>query len=228
MKITGALIILFLVSGFAFSQTDYSGNYGYSYKTKTAKTSTYKPSKDDTGPSAGLTLLFIDKTHYKFWLDVNKGWPNYHVGYINGILVLDKNTGVYKERKEFNDSICGLYFTFSSRSVDIEQQGTDIDCGFGAYVYADGTYKKYNSRKVSADNFRLQYIDVAVYKITVEKAFVFEDSSGLKKKDQYFILNDEVLSTNNAGSFIYIEHLTKSGKFIYGWIRKSETDYIEQ
>jgi hypothetical protein len=186
-----------------------------------------KPSKEEAhdGASGQLTVFRIDKTHYKFWLGVGKGWPNYHTGNIDGIMTATGNGGIFKEKQEFSDSFCTLTFTFSAKSVSISQEGTDIDCGFGANVYADGDYKKRNSRKVTVAEFSDLYFDASRYSIAADKAYVFDDSSGLKRKNQYFVKNDELIAVRESGGFIYIEHLTSSGKFVYGWIRKSETDY---
>ncbi|TMI71452.1 MAG: hypothetical protein E6H09_13275 [Bacteroidetes bacterium] len=219
-------ILFLLICQAGHSQTDYSGVYSFSYK-PLFDPKGKRPSKEEAndGPSGGLSVLLVDKTHYKFWLDVGKGWPNYHIGYINGIMTITGNRGIFKEKQDYSDSSCTLYFSFSAKSVSITQQGTDVDCGFGANVYADGTYKKRNARKITVAEFSDLYFDAPRYNITADKAYVFEDSSGLKSKNQYFVKNDELISVNESTGFIYIEHLTSSGKFIYGWIRKSETDF---
>jgi hypothetical protein len=215
-----------LICHAGYSQTDHSGLYSYSDKPMFDPKGE-RPSKEEAndGASGQLTVFRIDKTHYKFWLGVGKGWPGYHTGNINGIMTVTANRGFFKEKQDFSDSFCTLIFTFSAKSVSISQDGTDIDCGFGAFVYADGDYKKRNGKRITTDQFNDLYFDAARYNITADKAYVFEDSSGLKRKNQYFVKNDELIGVNESAGFIYIEHLTSSGKFIYGWIRKNETDY---
>jgi hypothetical protein len=226
MRVTILSILFFLICQTGHSQTDYSGLYNYSDK-PVFDPKGERPSKEEAndGPSGELTVLRIDKTHYKFWLGVGKGWPGYHIGNIHGIMTVTANRGIFKEKQDYSDSACRLYFTFSGKSVSIVQEGTDIDCGFGAFVYADGNYKKRNAKKVTVDQFNDLYFDASRYSIIADKAPIFEDSLGLRTKNQYFVKNDELISLNESAGFIYIEHLTSSGKFIYGWIRKSETDY---
>lgn len=221
-----ALLALSLLFQPALSQSDYSGIYGYSFKVKVDSRGV-QPPKDETdaGPSGSLTILKIDKNQYKFWLDISKGWPNYHIGFIDGILTVNKNKGLYKGKMDYVDSACILEFTFINKAVKIEQHGTDSDCGFGAFVYADGNYKKKIAGKISVKEFHNLYMDASSYRVRVSKALVFADSSGINNKNQYFILNDEILSTRESDNYIYIEHLTKAGKFIYGWLRKSEVEY---
>jgi hypothetical protein len=64
-----------------------------------------------------------------------------------GIVPLTGRVAVW-ETREWGEP-CGLRFRFGPDELTIEQDGTDVDCGFGGGVHADGRYRRI-SRKPPA------------------------------------------------------------------------------
>jgi hypothetical protein len=216
------LIITLFFFYYALAQADFTGNYHFQSKIYVHKDSPSKPGKDEAGRMGDLQLLKIDSVKYKFWLSVNKGWPGYHQGDVDGIVEIRNGKGIFKELQEYSESPCILKFAITNKYTELEQSSTDSECGFGASVYADGKYPKRNNHRLTNKELQDQYIDIYKYRVIAEKAFLYEDSSGNKIKKQYFIKDDIVICPSESEGFIYAEYITPSGKFIYGWIPKSE------
>lgn len=66
---------------------------------------------------------------------------NVHMGFAHGIAPLKGSTAISRPDDTEN---CTLTFTFTGDSLELEQGGGDFECGFGAGVYAGGTYKRTN------------------------------------------------------------------------------------
>ena len=212
----------------AFCQADYSGNYGFQSKIYVDKSSTLKPSKDEQGHLGALTLLKIDNDKYKFWLSANRGWPSYNNGEINGILIFKNKVAVFTKKLEYSDSSCKINFYFNPGFVQVDQKANDIDCGFGHNVFADGKYKKKDAHKINNAELRDLYIDVSFYKVITAKAFLSVDEAGINQKQQYFIKGDKILCTEENDSFIYVESISPSGKFVYGWLKKVDVVLVKK
>jgi hypothetical protein len=208
------------IIGKATAQTDYSGNYSFSFDVAEA----LEPPKDqkNAGPEGFLTLFKIDSVQYKFWLNVNKGYPSFNMGMADGFITVKSNKAVYETKTDYADSSCKIIFTFHKNFVELEQRSTDFDCGFGHNVYADGKYEKKDALKLNNAGIKKQYIEISVYKIVADRAFLFEDKEGVKIKKQYFIKNDRVFSPAEDVNFVYVEFITANGKFIYGWLNKKD------
>lgn len=217
-------LILFFISIKIEAQIDYSGNYGFQSKVYIDKDSEWKPNKDelDQGRMGELTLFKIDSVKYKFWLSANRGWPSYNQGNIDGIIDIKRGKAVFKVKQDYSDSSCVIVFVFNNNYLEVEQRSSDSDCGFGMNVYADGKYKRRGIKKIKNAGLEDLYTDFTKYEIISGKAFLFEDGSGDKMKKPYFIKGDNVLSTAENDNYVYVEYISASGKFIYGWIKKSE------
>lgn len=63
--------------------------------------------------------------------------PGVHIGMIYGIATKKGKAYVYK-----NEDGCEISMTFAGDDVTLGQKGTDVDCGFGAFIGASGTLKK--------------------------------------------------------------------------------------
>lgn len=207
------------------AQTDHSGNYGFSFPVPKE----LHPPKNEknAGAMGDLTLFKIDSVQYKFWLNVNRGYPSYNMGYLDGIIAVKNNKAIFRQKQDYTDSTCVMVFDFNKNYIQMEQRSSDFDCGFGHNVFADGKYDKKDSYKLKNADLKKQYIEIERYQVDAAKAFVFEDSSGIKQKKQYFIKGDIVFSPAENDAYAYVEYITASGKFIYGWLKKSDLKTIK-
>ena len=211
------------------AQIDYSGNYHFQFKVYVDRNSPLKPKRDEIsqGRMGDLTLFKIDSVKYKFWLSANRGWPSYNQGNIDGIIDVKDAKALYKGKQDYTDSSCIIVFHFYKSYIEVEQKSSDSQCGFGFNVYADGKYSKRTSTKLKNADLENIYVEYTKYKILSDKAFMFEDGSGTKTKRQYFIKDDIVLGAIETENFVYVEFISRSGKFIYGWLKKSEIKAID-
>ena len=120
-----AAIILVLVSLIGYQQPPkIQGTYKYSY----AKNSAY-----------GLI-----KIHYKnptiilFYLEANRGEPDYNSGSTYGRLTFNKKTGNYEHIPTDTAHDCKLILIKRKDKIIIKT--VSGDCGFGYGVFADGNY----------------------------------------------------------------------------------------
>jgi hypothetical protein len=219
-------IILFLAiisgPGKIFAQIDHSGSYGFQYKIQYDKSSSEKLGKDEQGRSGSLHLLKLDDGRYKFWLSASKGWPSYNLGELNGFITIKNSKAGYNEKNDYSEAACKIVFTFSANNIKIEQQSTDMDCGFGMGVYTDGDYKSKSANKLKNTDLENMNSGFSKYNIAVAKAYLYDDKAGNTLKNQYFIKGDKVIATDETDQFIYVEYISNSGKFIYGWLKKFE------
>jgi hypothetical protein len=220
-------LIVFFFPLFVLSQTDYSGIYGFKSKISYDKRSEIKPGKDDVGRIGSLTLLKIDSTHYKFWLSLNKGWPAYHSGDIDGILEIKNTKSIFLKKYDWQHDDaqpCKIEFEFALKVISVTQE---TECGFGAGVYIGDDFNLQKKGRLKSSEFKEQYFDPYIHEVIVEKAFLYTDSTGTTIKKQYFIKGDKIIVDDESSEFVYIEHLTSSGKFINGWMKKSEVQWVQ-
>ncbi len=107
--------------------------------------------KNQDSPEGGgyLVLKQLDNGRVKFELDINNGPPNYHSGTAVGEIELNGNSGVYttSEYKTAGQQPCAISFMLVEGAVELTQeQGSDMSCGFGQGVVADGIYNKKNNK----------------------------------------------------------------------------------
>lgn len=230
-----SIILLFLFSGLAITaktQIDYTGNYGFQMKVYYDKDSEIKPSKDERGlgRTGHLKLMKMDPGKYRFWLSANRGWPSYNQGDIDGILDIKNNKASFTAKMDYADSACKLLFFFYTAYIKVEQTSSDSDCGFGHNVFTTGKYNKQNSKKLTnKELLELTVAEVEEYVIVEEKAFLFTEAnaeSGQKK--QYFVKGDIIFSMREKDEFIYTEFINPAGKFVYGWLNKSQVSPVKK
>src|SRR5262245_9255294 len=118
----------------ARAQTTYSGVYGYSEK----------PSGDvpkdhaDEGPTGTLVLLRMENNKYRFWLDINKGWPSFNMGETDGTITFKNGKASFDNTYQDSRDSCILHFTIANNVIRISGTSAEFNCGFGQGVYADG------------------------------------------------------------------------------------------
>lgn len=221
MKRITIYIITFFISLPAMAQLDYSGSYGYSFKLEGYTGN----DKDATGPKGTLVLLKMDGTKYRFWLDVTIGWPNYNVGETDGTVTFVNDTASFDNTFEDAEKPCILKFKRAGNAIHINSLSTSFNCGFGNGVNADGDYLKLkNQPALNYTWLKKQYSESPYIAITSKKAEVYQDENCLHSfpKSLFFVKGDKLLSIAETEKTVYTEFITQAGKFIYGWIRKTD------
>ena len=87
-----------------------------------------------------------------FALEAYRGAPSHNSGFVDGILDFYELGDMVWEMDEFGD-VCKLTFRFEQDKLDIIQDGTSLSCGFGANVYAGGTYDRTSSEEPKMPNY---------------------------------------------------------------------------
>ena len=219
-------LLFYLLSIFAMAQTNLSGSYGY----------TFKPGgntgndKNATGPTGTLILLKMEGDKYRFWLDVTLGWPNYNVGETDGAVTFVNDTASFDNTFEDAEKPCILKFKITGNVVNINSLSTSFNCGFGNGVNADGDYTKLKTQPILNNAWlKKEYQQSPTIIITSNKAEVFQDENHLYpfSKKQYFVKGDQLISIAETEKMIYTEFITLPGKFIYGWIKKTDIKLLD-
>lgn len=226
MKKITIYIIALLIGLPAMAQPNYSGSYGYSFK----PVGDPGNDKDATGPAGTLVLLKMDGNKYRFWLDVTLGWPNYNTGETDGTVTFVNDTASFDNTFEDAEKPCILKFKIFGKTIHINSLSTSFNCGFGNGVNADGDYAFLKTQPaLNYGWLRKQYLETPLITIISKKAEVYQDENCLHSflKSQYFVKGDVLLSIAETEKTVYTEFITSSGKFIYGWIRKTDIKMIE-
>ncbi len=88
-----------------------------------------------------LRIVFSGVYNYK----MANGEPMANVGEADGKAEIAGDTAVFKPE---DTEQCAITLKFlPGGRLKVKQQGTDVECGFGANVSADGNYKKVSSAK---------------------------------------------------------------------------------
>jgi len=219
MKNIFILTTFVLLTITSFSQTNYSGLYSYSFKPKGNPPATEKA----RGPNGQLVLLKMEGTLYRFWLDVTIGWPNYNVGETDGTITLVNDTASFDNTFEDAERPCILKFQLSNNVITINSQSTSFNCGFGNGVHADGEYT-FDKVQPKLDNAWLQkeYYSSPTMEVVKNKAQLYSDENCLYAKTQFFVKGNKLLSIAENQTSIYTEFITPDGKFIWGWLKKTD------
>jgi len=101
---------------------------------------------------------------------------------------------------------------------------TSFNCGFGNGVNADGDYTKLKTQPVLNNQWlKKEYPEAAMIVFTADKTEVFQDETMLHpfSPKQYFSRGETMPAIVQTETVIYTEYITPSGKFMYGWIKKS-------
>jgi hypothetical protein len=213
--------LLLFISVCSYAQINYTGHYGYIESEKDFLRRHPKAPKDEMGYKNNLVLLRLKNNEYKFWLYVIKGYPGYNSGEIEGIIRIANDSAVYFKKDTLVGFECNVVFHFYSEKVFINH--VDGNCGFGAGVTADGEYPKISSTiptmKDVADNYQ---IEVPEYKVVSDKAIIYKSADNSAPTKQYFVKGDSVYAFEQDNEFVYIQFITKAGKYIEGWLKKSD------
>jgi hypothetical protein len=86
--------------------------------------------------------------------DLSTGNGSVHIGTAMGQMPLKENAAVFSEAEY---PACTFRFTFKGESLELAQEGGDLDCGFGAGVYAGGTYTHSDKIIPQASEFEADY-----------------------------------------------------------------------
>jgi hypothetical protein len=213
------LVLLICFSGSA--QTNLTGAYGYSLPVEGDAPKDEK----NNGPEGSLVLVRLDGNKYRFWLDVSKGWPSYNQGVTDGTITFKNDTASFDNSYEDADYPCILKFKAKGNTININSMSTSFNCGFGNGVVADGDYARLKKQPIINNHWlKEQYFQAGSMQVTAKKAMIYQDENGTKAfaKPQYFIKGDKLLNIDEREKTVYTEYVTPSGKFVYGWLRKSD------
>jgi hypothetical protein len=86
-----------------------------------------------------VLMLGRDKLKVQFngeWM-TRWGYPN--LGEAIGEAALEENVATFIPK---DTTKCTITMTFALRHINVTQQGTDTECGFGRNVMANGTYRR--------------------------------------------------------------------------------------
>lgn len=219
------LLSFALVSLITTAQTNFSGAYGYSFKPQGEPPATEK----NRGPKGNLVLLKMEGSKYRFWLDVETGWPQYHVGETDGTITFVNDTASFDNTFEEATHPCILSFKITGNIVTINSHSTSFNCGFGQGVHADGEYTKLKIQPVFNNEWlKKEYPQSPVALVTDNRAEIFQDETCLHSfsPKRYFVKGDKFMSIAETEKCIYTEYIPSPGKFVYGWIKKSEVKLI--
>lgn len=202
-------------------QSNFSGLYSYSFKPNGNPPETEKA----RGPNGQLVLLKMEGNLYRFWLDVTVGWPNYNVGETDGTVTFVNDTASFDNTFEDAEHPCILRFKKDGNTIRINSESTSFNCGFGNGVNADGEYTLLKDQPVF-DNTWLEneYKQSPVATIKVNTANIYQDENCLHPftPRKYFAKMTRLLSIAETKSTIYTEYIPSPGKFIWGWIKKTD------
>ena len=219
-KITLSLISFFVFLSIS-AQMNYSGVYGYSFKPQGEPPATEK----NRGPKGNLVLLKMDGNKYRFWLDVSNGWPGYHVGETDGTISFVNDTASFDNTFEDAENPCILSFRISDNVIHINSHSTSFNCGFGQGVNADGDYTKLKVQPALNNEWlNKEYPQSPEMIVASKRAEIFQDENCLYPfaPKKYFIKGDSFISIAETEKTVYTEHIPFPGKFLWGWIKKTE------
>ena len=219
MKRAVFFLTLTLTGLLLFAQTDYSGQYSYSFKPKGNPPATEK----ERGPNGKLLLFQMEGNQYRFWLDVTIGWPSYHVGETDGTITFSGDTASFDNSFEDAEHPCILKFQIANNTIIINSQSSSFNCGFGNGVHADGEYKFDKTQPVfNNELLQKEYFMSPIAEVVTTKTQLFSDENCLYAKTQYFVKGDLIISIAENNKNLYTEYITPQGKFVYGWLHKSD------
>lgn len=199
------------------AQTNYAGVYGYTTENSNL------PKDKSAIPGGTLVLVKMEGNKYRFWLDVLNGPPGWNRGETDGTISFVNDTASFDNSYEDAAQPCILKFKMTNNTININSQSTSFNCGFGNGVHADGDYPKLKVQPV-IDNKWLndQYHESPVMTITSKKALLYHDENCRMQKDGSFVKGISLLNVSETENTFYTEYINPQGKFMYGWIKKSD------
>jgi hypothetical protein len=210
----------------AICQVNLTGSYGYSFP---AREDAPKEEKKN-GPTGNLTLVKLDGNKYRFWLDVNKGWPSFNQGMTDGTIVFKNDTASFDNTFEGAEDPCLLRFKAKGNVININSMSSSFNCGFGNGVNADGDYTRLKKQPLINNTWlKEQYFQSGTMQVISKKAILYQDENGTRPylKSQYFIKGDKLLNIDETEKTVYTEYVTPAGKFIYGWLKKTDVKILQ-
>ena len=221
MKKIFPVCLLLLGSLFATAQKDLTGAYGYSLTP--VKTTTIKDK--NAVPGGQLVLIRMEGNKYRFWLDVLNGPPGYNRGETDGTISFVNDTASFDNTFEDAEHPCVLHFKISGNTISINSHSTSFNCGFGNGVNADGDFTRLKTQPVLDNKWlRKEYISSPMVLVKEGKAELFQDENCLVPFSPKRFINkgESILSIAETAKSVYTESIPASGKFNWGWIRKSD------
>lgn len=222
MKKIILFFILCLPALVVTAQRDLSGAYGY---TSSPQAENVPEAEKDNGYSGTLILLKMEGNTYRFFLEVTTGWPNYHIGELDGTIVFKNDSATYSDADEDPEEPCILKFRVNGETIQINSMNTSFNCEFGQGVYADGDFP-WLKKQPQLNNawLRREYSQSPRARVTATKAVIYKDEKCMVPytPGKYFIKDDELLAIAESGKSIYTEFITPSGKLVYGWVLKKD------
>ena len=86
----------------------------------------------------------------RFQLEASRGAPSYNAGEIEGEFELRGNAGTFKQT--IDDGVCEISFVFSAKQVELRQNSSANDCGFGYAVNASGLLRRKSTKSPKFSN----------------------------------------------------------------------------
>lgn len=221
MKRIVIAVMCSLLSLVAVAQQNISGTYSYKLK------ATGTPSKTEkiAGPTGKLVLLKMEGNKYRFWLDVTVGAPSYNAGETDGTITFVNDTASFDNTFEGASQSCILKFKITNNTIRINSQSSSYNCGFGNGVTADGNYTRKKTQPLINNAWlKKEYHESPTMIITASKAEIFQDENCLHSllQKKYFVKGEKILNISETGKTIYTEFISPSGKFLYGWLKKTD------
>ncbi len=103
---------------------------------------TYAYGTDPEKEPVGVIKIYpLTATTAVFHIFVMKGGPSYNSGEFFGNMTFKNNTATYKAISNDEFINCHWKFEFKKEELIVTTVDDRYECGFGAGVYADGTYK---------------------------------------------------------------------------------------
>ncbi len=125
-------LILIVCLSFTLSSWEQTREYAGSY------------SYGDTIPSGSLEIYPESDTTLLFNISLVNS--HYHMGNNTGRIYIRHDSAIYDNTNKYMDMNCKLLFQFKSKKVIVKTLDSREDCGYGAWVYSDGVYKKDNNK----------------------------------------------------------------------------------
>jgi hypothetical protein len=221
------LLVLFVCNTYA--QVNFSGVYGDNSKAKFTKEEfdyyrANDKSPDDDARKGINSLVLIKKNNneYKFWLYADRGYPSYNSGHINGNVKFNGNKAIFNRYDSVFETRCKIIFEIKGNTITVDDKYGN-GCSFGANVTASGDYKRINKKLLTVNDIKSTYqYEVPDVVVTSAKAYIYTspNESGVSK--QYFIKGDTLANFDEEVAFIFTQHITKTGRYVEGWIRKAD------
>jgi hypothetical protein len=203
------------------AQQDLSGAYGFALP---APPEAPAPEKNK-GLQARLVLLRMEGSLYRFWLDVQNGWPGYHVGETDGTISFKNDTASFDNTFEDATHPCILGFRLMGNTLRINSHSTSFNCGFGQGVHADGDYARLPVQPVlNQEWLEKEYGNSPYVRVHVNRAELFRDETGRTpfSPRRYLVKDTRIMSIGETENMIYTELIPAAGQFTWGWLRKTE------